>query len=905
MEKKSPFSAIQKKIESDSILVFPSEIASEYWLRHSTRFRKKVIPKNQFISWDRFKKDNINYFSSNHPVNKMERILFLRSFLKRNIEAEMFSSLIPLRFHAHSQLFAKSLVILLPLLSQLLSSSSLTDQGKKADLLQLFHAYSKFLKANNLFEPSYETFSINSSEKKYQIIFPEVIEDFHKYCDLIASCRNISTIPANSIVSTATPSLTIFDNSVHEGKWLFISLRSLLQSGTLPEDIVVSVCNLEEIESYLETLSALYSVPIQIHKGKPVSSYRAAHLFKSIRECYVDEFSFAAIKSLFSNKALPWKDNKITSSLIAFGIQYNCMSSRGGSGNSIWEASFNKALSGNDGDISMVSQLQRFFRLLVVSIGKINKSVSFSNLKETIRTFFAMLFDIEAWEEEPLGIAQFALSALDDLCVTSERLSECPIIDPFAVFLGYLDEIIYVRKSKERSIPFYPYRVSAGMMPLHHFIINSSQLGMKYIAGDLPYLNELEKAMSENLLLDFSDNFFSLYAISGDNVIITHSMESFLQKNIIPAHFISSGNVTKFPGTQFFNENDPYVTEEELWLTKRASGSAYFTPLQKRGFIHARSSILQPKDPDYSRSVVRDNDLRDFILPKLEHEGVMKLSSTKLELFMSCPFQYMLEKALRLDTQDWDIRLSDPRKFGIIMHTMFERFYCEIIESHNAVLSSDTEAMQKVMAQTAKRMLDDFEKRHPLPIAPVWQEWKDRFCELSEIFVSRECGEYGNARILATEENMTVSLETDNILLEGKIDRISESGNKLSIIDYKKKKGVSQKEVYASEPTSFQIPFYVRLAESMLGKKAERAGYYLIEQGNYSYVLDMRKPGNAEEERQLIDQSIRNLDRTILNVAKRMRAGNFAITDRFDNEKCSLCSLRGICRSKFLLDSTE
>jgi RecB family exonuclease len=894
-------SIVISNINQNTIFIFPSEIICDYWKRKISYLEQaKTIASNRFISWDRFKKDIFRYIPGKAPVTIGQRIMFILSLLDENREKNLFQSIIDTNYRAFSGLFVNSILKLLPVLNQLIENTSKFDSLKKNDLMIIYHRYLDFLEQNNLFESNYLTPTILPGAKRYIIFFPEVLEDYSHYREILNSTNYISFVSADTFSSTHDQTLSIFENSLHEIKWLFRTIKDLLQNGTLPEEIVITACNLSEIESYLKNQAAIYGIPIEVRRGKTVLSFLSAKTFKSMRDCHEQEYSLLSLKSLISNRSLPWKHLNTAQRLLRFGIDFKCLRNNEKEGIDKWETSFKKAKYNRSYNIEEIDELVKFYRLLSKSINKICRSDKFERLKENLNEFIATFFERESWDIEQFGIIQFALSSLNELCVYEKSLTQIKISDPFRVWLEYLGKIIYVRKSKQRAIPVYPYRVSAGICVNHHFIINTSQDGMKYIIGDVPFVGEYESSGTGKQ--DLSKTFFSLYSVSGENVYMSFSKKSFSQTNIIPSFFITHGKTESHAGQASFEEKDLLDAEEAFWLNKTTELPAFLSSIQKRGFSNAVKNVLLEKQSNYTISRIDKNHLESAILPVIEKDGYLKLSATQLERYISCPFRFLLQRVFGLDTIEQEIELFDAREFGKIFHRIFQSFYLSIAESHGGILSADPLSMETLIIAAADAVIREYEKYSPLPIEPVWDEWKELFHDLSLVFIGKECGEYGGYSFVSAEDAMTVNMEKEKIALEGKIDRILEQNGKLSIVDYKKKNCPTRPAIFSENAVSYQIPFYLYLAENILNKKTGRAGYYLIESGQYYCILDDRKDPPETDGKRAIDPVIGRMTDTIIDVAGKIREGAFPVLNKAGEAECGSCIFRGVCRTRYILD---
>ncbi|RKX90372.1 MAG: hypothetical protein DRP59_09865, partial [Spirochaetes bacterium] len=133
------------------------------------------------------------------------------------------------------------------------------------------------------------------------------------------------------------------------------------------------------------------------------------------------------------------------------------------------------------------------------------------------------------------------------------------------------------------------------------------------------------------------------------------------------------------------------------------------------------------------------------------------------------------------------------------------------------------------------------------------------------------------------------------LLLRGRIDRISRSGDFRSLVDYKKSYTPSVSSLAPEDgiPASFQLYFYILLAEGE-GEKVNSASYYNFGKEKYVKLFDEssgRKGMSREDKR--IDARIEEM----LNLVEAMKAR--IDTGDFSAGNCDSCDFRNICRTRF------
>jgi ATP-dependent helicase/DNAse subunit B len=273
-----------------------------------------------------------------------------------------------------------------------------------------------------------------------------------------------------------------------------------------------------------------------------------------------------------------------------------------------------------------------------------------------------------------------------------------------------------------------------------------------------------------------------------------------------------------------------------------------------------------------------------------------------LERFHGCPFAYLLQDLLALPAEDYAEATSDPRELGAIMHRVFERFYETLADGGERQLESSQHSRYgALMTETAERVCREWERNNAPPFAPLWLELQERIRELALRFLEVELEQMPGERVADVELRLEAPFEADpEVLLVGKIDRVSVGQFGTTVVDYKKKKTPSEREIFAPDATSLQIPFYLCLMQAQ-GRPVQRAAYYSIEEGRYRFVLGDRN--GAAVPTPLLGETLQGLEQRIREMARRIREGDYTIP-RAEASACRSCDLPELCRRRYLMGGT-
>ena len=895
--------------EQETIFVFPSEITARFWLKKSFQYTGgKTLPVNRFISWDRFKETAVKYSNVSRPVNKAIRTLFAGNLLEENRENKIFKRIINPDFAENSLRFLKSFVKILPTLHRLEHLHLIREadsREKLEDLQVLKRRYAAFLKSAGLFEPNFEQPYLKTGDERFILFFPEVIEDYSGFKHLLEAAPEIRVIPEEPD-HAPTPSLTVFENSILEIKWALLKMGELLDEKVDPENIALTVPELHRLESYLSREAELYEIPLRIHCGKTITAYPETRLFGQIGECVESGFNLEISKACLFNYAVPWKERRLSRKLIRLGIDYKIIN------DGQWEPAIRKAEKYGSYPGFSFKDISLFYKKLKNSFLEIYNAPGFKELKSSLIDFTNTFLDTSRFEAERLKIFQFALKTLDEL--TEAFKTGLTVKLPYLLWLDYLDEKNYVKRESSPGIPVYPYRVSSGIYPDYHFIINASQHGTTQVIKQFPFLSIHEEDQLSEAELDLSPHHIRLGALSGSRVHFSYSRLGFEGTCLPPAYFVMRGRIEPFSIDEESEAQDLYESERRFWSlassplaptagsqsrTPAGSPLRKLFPVQKEGFDWARQSILRRKKPDYTREPIRDKGLIGELLNKLMKEDAeLHITPTALELFEDCPFHFLFERGLGLEEEAYRPAMLEPREFGEIMHGIFQDFYEKIKESGKSLEPEELANYQKMMSRSVDAVFRLFEEHRPVPIRPLWEDLRRQANELAFTQLDLEMKEIPAGTVMFTENTLVHHLAEPGIRLTGKIDRISKTDGGHILIDYKKKLVPRREDLFGEEPVSFQMPFYIFLMnENRL--EVAIAAYYSIEKRRFIFVLGPEKDAMVSADR--VKESIERLKEKILKMAGSVREGFYQVPGPVERKKCPFCPFRGLCRSKYNL----
>lgn len=889
---------IRDKIEDpNTCFVFPSEVTARFWCRYALRTtRRRSVALTRFLSWDQFKESCFHYPAERRPVDRAVRMLFLYEQLERNSRAPYLRQIIPTRYCHDSLVFLESLQRLLPVLHRIESlRTGWPDfsRDKLGDLENLYAKYRTFLANAELFEPNYERPRFQPGERTYLLFFPELIEDFPEFADLVAQQAQATCVPIPEEVRERT-AVQVFETIPQEIRTTMLRVAKLLDAGSDPHGIILTVGELDEVEPLLRRDAELFAIPLQIHRGKPLFDFPQAKFFQKIFSSAESSFSVAAMKDLLLCRSLPWKQEGLCHGLIRLALDSRIV--RNTAVADSWRLSIESARrNGNPRNLPL-GRISGFYSTLKNQIMKIADAESFSDLKNSLISFSASFLDLTRLSEEELKIFQFTLDSLEELDWASEFVS-VPHPSVFRIWWIYLHQRLYVPRQNTPGISVYPYRVSEGMYPEQHFVINASQWATSHTPRRYPFLGLHEEQYLGDVQRDLSAAHLLLYSHSGEKVSFSYARRDFLRSNLPPPLFLKACIAAETPKQS--EHPDPYDLERNAWI----EGNTFpLQPIQREGYLSASIGALAAKRIDVTSHQLQDKRLIHTLQGRLRNEeGRFRINATALERFSLCPFQFLFEHLLGVGMEEYEPMMIDPREFGILMHRVLQAFFHQLVESEaqGKLFPDRRQEYRERIRSIASKTCIAFRGKNPALLEPIWAEIRRRIEELALTFLDVDFAVMSEEQTQGCEIQLQVLLSDIDSLLVGKIDRINHNPTGYTVVDYKKKHVPNKADIFSDEPVSMQMPFYIYLMNEN-NLPVSRAAFYSFENGRYHFVFGGPRTNMAD--RDSIDRSIELVKERIFRMRDRILSGDFRI-EKSSRVQCSRCRLREICRHHYPLEA--
>ncbi|MFP4491279.1 MAG: PD-(D/E)XK nuclease family protein [Spirochaetaceae bacterium] len=940
--------------DPENLFVFPSEVVAESWhLKVLESGELKAVRRDNFVSWDRLKERYFSPRKESRPANLTTRTLFASGLLgNKDRDTFPFEEMINPEYPEQAPRFTKWISSLLP---QLKTAVGLIEkegenlpQAYIRDITFLYREYSRFLSESGLFEPSWQEPDPRGISGKGHIFFPELIEDFDEYGNLLSEKAGFFVYPMGAMEAAAEgPATGIlrFSSAWEELEFLLDTIGSLLSAGTAPGDIAVTLPAYDSWMPYLREGAVLRGIPIQFRSGSPLTSFPVGRLFRELKELSDGGFSLSGMKNLFLDPVYPWRRPEQWREIIAFGVEHSCVRTfKGPEGfYDPWKVKLEKA--GR-------RRLKGLYESFSFDLRALLKSRSFGELNAQMVGFLTSWFEDSLWRPEERNVLQYALLQLREAADAESRLygeepsdrgsipGSVSASDPYSLWLSILDQRVYVPKASGPGVPAYRYRVAAGSYPGYHFIAGAGQEETRCVCDSLAFLREDRRGGIAGGSKDLSAPFLEAYMKSGHRVFCSCSDAGFGGPQLPPAEFLSTeasvsgalGGVLRGKPDKSGGRFNLYRGEQEGW-TRTADFPSRLYPLQVEGYRRIRVTGLDRKGHDYTEGLIESPPLLKSVFKVLRKKNdVFRFSPHSFDTYRGCGFAFFLTYALGIEEKNYEAVYEDRLTGGMLTHRVFQLFFNKIVEEGGVYEPERVESYREHLREALAEGVKEYEEVGIDLFPPEWRRLVHSLEERLDRFPEAECAAFPGFLAEDTEEKYWVDLP-GGIGFSGRIDRISTLDGRPAVVDYKSGE-VPKKSAYSSPegvPEQTQMPIYLLLAEggqkyppdgqereaeagetSGFGesrregeeerrkrREAAALSYYSVKNGCYTHLL-YDGPGEAKET--LGREELEGLAERVAEEARRVRsrieAGNFTVP-----EDCEPCAFRPICRVKYSIRS--
>ena len=920
-----------------TVVVFPSQVAADAWAIEALRMGEganrsrapfaDTLPRSsgrpsapsmaldpdRMIGWDRFKESFLSRRREERPANRVTRTLWAALVVSRQTEEPFLRRILGTGNPSSS--FVGFLAALPPSLAAIALAAATrktADDPLIDDLLALHRNCKEFMASRGLFEPSWEKSIARPLDRPHLLLAPELVEDWEEWRELLRGVAGFETWALPDVESP--PPLLSYPSAWEEYRDVFLRIGGLIDAGAAPDEIGVSVADLDTARPWIEEAAAKAGVPLAFRRGIPLASSPFGRLVSAMGAAARTGFGLPAMKSLLLDRFAKWKDADSAAALVRFGIDHHAFASwtREGRQVDVWEESFR--VTGKTG-------LRSWYRRLKAAVFDVGSAADFMTLRAAVTSFRRQFLDEEEWSPEEARLVERCMEELEALArAEAEYARGVPLPSPFALWLATLKSESYVPQRRGSFVQVYPWRVSALLPFRFHFLLGCGfeEVAVRY--GGESFLREDQKEALGRSGRDATDDFLRAYVLSGDQVFACHATEevggwSAPHPFFLPAN---SEDATRADAPAAPAAPDPLAIEAAAW---RGAGRlpAKLLTIQKNAFANFAATTPadeadDPFDPLDEKTVTR-------LAPRFGRDGLVRLSHSLLAEYRACPFRWLVGSALRVEAEILDPGFFDARLAGEMAHKSIE-WLLGSMRAFGPIDAAHLADYRKLAELAPAAILPVFSRDKGPFLEPMFEAWSpllaDRLLRLVAALVEDPGWDVGEL-----ETKMELAFPEEGYYLEGRLDRLARRGEELAIVDYKKGRlpakadlllevdggagedGEGEVEVGTGadegsrlagqngELGNTQIAAYITLLDTR-AKNVTRASFWSVEQARALEVIGpegLRPAGDYEAEL----ASFRSLS---ADATRGILAGRFGWAPP-SSLSCINCDFKTVCRSHY------
>jgi RecB family exonuclease len=297
-------------------------------------------------------------------------------------------------------------------------------------------------------------------------------------------------------------------------------------------------------------------------------------------------------------------------------------------------------------------------------------------------------------------------------------------------------------------------------------------------------------------------------------------------------------------------------------------------------------------------------------------------SPTALENYVSCPFRFFLEHALRLEPLEEPREEIEVTRRGMAFHRGLARLHSKLQaegihqpspEVHERVLREISAAVEEDVRRAPSPATKELWRLEGLRLLKLaaryqghWQKflkpWQERGIAPRPHLFEIDFG-LPAAEGQVAHPPLVLEVEGVEVRISGRIDRVDlaelPEGVGFWIIDYKTGRGSHYTAADLAEFRKLQLTLYAHAVEAVLlaGQKARPLGmaYWLVGEQGPKVVLPLRAPVQWLEEQGRWPAIREQLGQWVTTLIRRIRAGAFPLAPR--SEHCTqTCPFGQVCR---------
>ena len=935
----------EKGVNFDYCFVFPNSISQNICFNKALKITGiSTLPSKLYISWHNFIKE---YFVKDKQkeldeINDGARLLYAMHITERNAKLAqkgepLFKSIIPPESAKNSSIFANWISSILNELHHFLYKKVECEDAELDDFYFLANDYNNFLKTNNLFEPKWEKSKFINTTQKFIIIYPELIDDFFEYKDVLQENKNIEYLHVKNIEKEET--LREFENTRLEIKHVVSEIEALLlsknengESLVYSDEIALSVADINSLKAYIAAEFEMRGIPVNFYVRSTLTENSFCSVFMAIKEVVETRYSFDSIKKLFLNHSAFWKIQDFIENLIDFGISHNCAYSwqEGNIWHNIWDETFKTTSILPDSE----HHLREAFRTFKKSLELVYNARTFKEMEENIRFFFNEYIDTNRsskFDEKTVAVYKRIIKELKQLEVKLNGYFDELSINRYSFFISILEKKEVNLTPNSNGLAVFPYGAASAVPFKYHFVINMNQKNGSVIKRKLIFLRDDKRSVMNVKDVDLSEYFISSYK-GMDKVFFSYSKKTYTSYEIAHSAFTNKKKIEeRHPEDSFYNEECYFVENLKL---KRIYKKQQIAIVLAEHFDHAPSfSVI--KEPYYDKLPA----LHDLIKTRQYIDGEFAVSATNLnDYFVDCPVKFLFSRMFGIEKSNFNALMVDSKSIGNIYHSVLEKIYKQIMHTDGKFdkkhllkdersLQSDEIPLYRALAQKAFKDTLDMNARMNGPLLKLFIEVMDNQIMDAVSFVFNFDSTYLDKYVQyiiegkykdTIEGKALLTFKEDGILYNGKMDRVVKDSTGLVILDYKTSASKITGSIYnevAEKMKDFQMPFYVFLLEGIEKEKTGKEtkaeplkvkGAYFLKLLPKEFVCSIKSddmPPQDEKNkktREAFEDAVNKTKKWAQEFKTKVQEGNFA-PDDIIWKKCNECQFKYICRTTFVV----
>lgn len=190
-------------------------------------------------------------------------------------------------------------------------------------------------------------------------------------------------------------------------------------------------------------------------------------------------------------------------------------------------------------------------------------------------------------------------------------------------------------------------------------------------------------------------------------------------------------------------------------------------------------------------------------LPFETPEGWLELSVTDLDKYQRCPYEFYLEKVLKIRTP-----VGPQIQFGSLLHSLFNEYYLSRLSGEELQLSELLQRLSQRWSNHGYRTVEESEI-----------DFQRAQVTLNS-FYTRE--QKSNRKLLFSEEKFSLSIPEAKLKLRGKIDAAFEIEEGVEVRDFKTGRKRDEDKLSEEAKKSLQLRTYSLALQEMTGRAPAR-----------------------------------------------------------------------------------